>query len=399
MKFIISVCIIFMLVSCSEESYISETVSNFTEERPIEEVYDVYKEVARYNMSKVEPYDSIYLGANINNSRYENDINMFQEAVGKKHAVYVKEIYSTTSDKEIENFIFKNISNESIPYFIINFTNKDGDLSVENYRRIIGTMGKINHPIFVEVLPFPAKNKIESKKYTDFMIKMYDEIQLAGQNLNMVYPLDSEYSVLSYEYFAGNKYTDYVSIYMMSDTNDMYTDVLLSMEYLYNNLIETPIFLNVGVGHYSKEGHEYNIDTAIDKIEHIYTDVHEYSNIVGINYFDIDYSKTKITTTENYSVTRIDEILTEYKQLIKNEKFINIIVNNINGKRKIDMPYIGIKYDDELYISATILDSHYYKEYSKKIEDSYYISLKQLEKILKENKFIIDEQNKRIIIK
>lgn len=402
-------CVLFMasslLVSCESDSLLQETkeASSNRIDPIVEREYDVYEVVERKNPIDIEPSESVYLGASINNNIYKGDISKFERNFGKKHAVYVYNINVNTDKSEIEKDILACIKNNSVPYFVVDIKEKE-DFDLSKFDKLSECFTMYNHPAIIEIFPnyYKSKHGVEEYEYTEFFKNCYTLIKSNASNAYVVFPTDTSAPVVSKNVYVGEEYCDAVSINTFTTGSSEYNEAYKELDYLYNLFKSKPIVVNVGISHYSANGHRYYMYSAVNELIDFYDKVvDDYTSIFCINYYDLAFKENKISFNENYSISDTTEMKEAYKKAIKNDKLTGKITREATTTKRVKFPYKAIYVNDDIYINTKCIN--YYEpnlfDNLLKVDGEQYIELKKFQKYVKNKSVVVDENKLEIEVK
>ncbi len=398
--------LVLMLTGCQFNADYSEkivysqkevaTVSNSNTEI-IQKNYDLFEVFERNPIVDFEPNEDIYLGAYINNSHFNGDFEKFENEIEKKHAIYAYKISLDESEANIQKILLNAMVNEQIPYFVIEYNMKNGFdyLKLENISKKIG---QINYENLVEIMPINSNNNINNIEYINYFREGYNYFKKNSPSSSVVFPFDVTNIPFTLNYYVGDNFCDFVSIYYLDNgSNTNVTNPLSNIDLVYYSVPTKPVILNTAVSYYDNLNSKYNIESFESKLEAIYKNtIYRYNNIKAIVYWDIENSNDG----NMYNLEAFEEALEIYKDLISQDKFLSTKIYERNEFQEVMLPFEGISINDELYIDSSYFSDYSYKidHKTKNVDGKLFLYINDFVDELKSKKVIVNEENKKIKI-
>ncbi len=409
MRYFITLSLVFFLCSCEVfeddkqtfEKFHTEVVktSNSTD-MIVKGTYDIYEVFEREEPNLIEPKSDIYLGANINNSYYKNDFEKFESDVEMKHAIYMYDISLNESDTNIQKIVLQSLINNQIPYFSIKYDVTIG-FDINKLEELAKTIGQINYYNFVEIIPVSSEHNFDNDEYIKFFRESSNILKKYSPKSNIVFAYDNQNFPFTLDYYVGDEFCDFVSIYFLSNVSDKNINMTLSnIDNLYYVDTKKPILLNLGVSYFDAENNEYNTKLFEKKMNTIYKDVKKlYNNIKAVIYLDYDFQSDKYQ--DKYNLESYSEAIDVYKTVIIKDYFLSSKVYEGNFEQKVRLPFVAVLINEDIYV-----DTSYFKDYILKFnhntvtfDNKLYIDLYDFIKILDNKNIVVNEEDREIIIR
>ncbi len=401
--------IILIIFTTSCKSYKTNTLQEFqtdvvkaskNNDSIIQTSYDLFEIFEREKVIPFEPKDGIYLGANINNTYFNNDFKKFEKESGKKHAIYVYYITLDTTEAIIQKAMLQSILNNQIPYFVLKYDKSIGF----NYNKIESLsrkLGQIKYDNLVEIMPFSNDYDVNKDDYVKFFRVSHDIFKENSSSSSIVFAYNNEDIPFTLNYYPGDNYCDFVSIYELNNgTEKNTTNPLSNIDMLYYSVPNKPIILNIAISYFDDKNNVYTLDAFEEKANNIYSNVIvKYNNIKAIVYNDFD-NNVLINNNNMYNLESFNDAFKIYKTVIDNDFLLDSKVVEGVTKQEVLLPFEAFLVNEKIYIDTDYFDNYIYKytHKTKTINNKIYLEMYDFINELYNKKIAINEEERKITI-
>jgi len=365
---VIFLCIICILTGCKSSD--SSGLSKDEESINVDLQYNIKKMPyigylqKKITLSPYEPLHGAYLGAYVlANPEIEFDITRFEDMVGRQMAIAVR--HYQLGDPFPDKWLLECLARRKAPHIVItpdSLMLYDLEILETTAVRFKNTYGI---PVFIEFYPNP-KEFGDPTEYIAYFQKAKKIFAHHAPNTVFVWSIDMEDVYDSMIYYPGDDYVDWIGLrmYFPIYKNDEKYQVKVDeyLDYFYNIYQDKkPMMISkLAISHYSKKGHTFYINEAVDMISHLYSRLPtHYPRIKGINYIDIDNIKIAPSNTgnDNFSVSTEPKITKAYQDAISNSYFLEDVEQSKqeDGYEWMKMRTPIYEWDNHLYVSEEMI--------------------------------------------
>lgn len=327
-----------------------------------------------YTNAKYEPLRGTYLGAYIDQAYWvDSDINAFNERVGKNHATFFR--YVRYGQPFPEEWVQELVSAGAVPQIAWEPNNGLEQVQDDEYlRRFARLAGETGVPIFLrfasEMNGDWCAYSGDPDLYKEKWRLVYRIMAEEAPNVAMVWTVFTNPQDTILDYYPGDEYVDWVGvniysvIYYNADPNtpSLVRDPIELLDYVYKNFsARKPIHISEwAVVNYTVADEREYIDFAREMIMRMYNGIMEdRPRVKAVYYFDANIMETAPPgrRIRDYSVSRKEETLKVYQEVIRDDFYLSAVYDNVNleievnGKRLL-FDYRPIFDKDEIYVSA-----------------------------------------------
>ena len=344
-----------------------------------------------YTGAKYEPMDGAYLGAYVlQEVSINNDMNLFNQLVGKKHVTYFKYLgygkpFPTDWVNQVQEL-------GGIPH--IAWEPNDGLDSVQDdeyLRQFAKDSGAAKCPLFIrfasEMNGTWCAYSGDPTAYIDKWRLVHDVMQEEAPEAMMLWSVFTFPESQIERYYPGDDYVDWVGvnlynvIYHNNNHHIVATgeDPLRLLDFVYDTYsARKPIHISeYGVTHYTTTDDTYYNDYAIEKLTRLYGNLLDrYPRVKAITYFNVNnvdatndvYASRRIN---NYAITTENEIISTYAGLTQDERYLSNIQNAAgNYLEKLSFNYRYFMHESSLYVDLDFFTNNLGLKVIARLDDS-----------------------------
>ena len=363
-KLCVMMLVVFVLGGCAgptppglytEEA---EEVIAFGPARSME--YTLLIECPNYILGKFEPPRGIYTGAYIlSNPRVNFDIGEFEARVGP-HAIYRYNMM--LGDPFPMQWVLSCIAHRSTPYIAIDIDNFFDITLLENTAK---EFAQFQIPMFVEFAK--VRPTFNAYAYVAYFRQAREIFRRIAPHVAFVWAVELEDAFDAAAFYPGDDALDWVSIHMLQtlhsrpmrpgrQTSPYPYDVLNALRSFYLTFHrQKPIFVHVGVSHFSTYDYVYRMAEATEELKRIYsTIIGEFPRVKGIIYLDYNavISSRNQSIRDDFSVSSEVALAKVYRSIIEGENFLTRINTTSAGRQNTELfksPVSVLRVDDAFY--------------------------------------------------
>ena len=341
-------------------------------------------------LAMYEPADGVYLGAWL---RPDTTFRAFENKVGKRHAVYVHEMY--LDDDIPVNWLLQCIATLATPLFIVHPPQHVDEISDEDLEAEDLLMPSVPSffPFFGEIetpqpLTIEEQVVILARRFGAFNLPMFVAFYPPGHGLaadeyltlfRYARAVFMDYAPLtafvwvapdtritpSSTFFPGNDSVDWVALPLFSGRNayGFEKDILEDFRPFYMAFGEhKPIMLlPLGISHFSRADYVYNLHPAADEIRRVYHALGTAFPRVGMIVYGDAFIMTP-GTNDDFSITLEQDLIETYRQIIDENHFITSIDKDAsNGFRQastwVRSRFHGYYFENRVYIDTRTMEN------------------------------------------
>ena len=306
-------------------------------------------EADNYTLQKYEPKEGAYLGAYVYQDTLINgSMHEFNRLTGKKHASFF--LYVGYGQDFPQKWVEQVKQAGAIPHISWEPNNGLDEVKNDTYLREFAKKAReAGVPIFLrfasEMNGTWAAYSGDPQKYIEKWRLVHDVMEEEAPNVIMVWTVFTFPQATIKKYYPGDEYVDWVgvNIYNVVYHNNnknfsaWHEDPLELLDYVYDNYShKKPIQISeFGATHYTTTDGKYYEDFAIDKISRMYNGLKtKYPRVKSIFYFNVNnlINAPKGRRINNYALTDNENILKNYRELVKDKHFLSEIQPNLEGE-------------------------------------------------------------------
>lgn len=332
------------------------------------------EELEHYSGAKYEPLQGCYLGAYIDQAYWlHGDPGQFNEVVGKEHASFFR--YVGYGQPFPEEWVAELAATGAVPQIAWEPNAGLEQVQDDDYLRTFARQaGASGAPIFLRFASEVNGNWTSytgnPQEYIEKWRLVYRVMQEEAPNVAMVWAVFTHPQRTITTYYPGDDYVDWVGvnvysvIYENADPRrpSAERDPLALLSYVYDLFSDRkPIHISEwAVVNYTVADNQHYDAFAAAKIRRMYEGIiEEMPRIKAVYYFDANIAKTAPPDRRirDYSVSKKEETLAAYREVIAPDHFLSLIRDNVNLETRVngskltfeDLPILD---GDELYVSA-----------------------------------------------
>ena len=288
-------------------------------------------------------------------------IRSFNMQTGIPHTAFVREM---SLDAEIPTtWILQNMATQSTPVIVLtpphevdDYTNI-GDLITD----IAIGLGSYNLPMFVVFYPPWSGHGLGAPDYA-VIFRYARALFLAHAPLAaFVWVAPSTESTVRNPFFPGHDAVDWVGVSLLSRrSSDGLTDVIDNFIPFYHSFApHHPIaILPLGVSHFSRYDHTYNVDCAVAKIGSVLQALQGFPRVGLVAYGDAFGLGHMPGARDDFSITIEAELLAAYRNAVSASHFIYSLEHTSSPKYIWQRsPFMGMAHGSNFYVPVETLQS------------------------------------------
>lgn len=332
------------------------------------------EDLSGYTNAKYEPLQGVYLGAYIDQAYWINrDIQAFNERVGKDHASFFR--YASYGQPFPEKWVAEVAAAGAVPQIAWEPNKGLEPVQDDEYlRRFARQAGEAGVPIFLRFASemngdwcaYSGDPELYIEKWRLVHRVMAEE----APNVAMVWTVFTNPQDNILRYYPGDEYVDWVGVNIYSvlyynanpETPSLVWDPIELLDFIYKNFSERkPIHISEwATVNYTVADNKDHGDFAREMIRRMYEGIkEERPRVKAIYYFDANILETapEGRRIRDYSVSRKDEILKTYQEIIRDDFYLSAVQDNVNldievNGKKLSFKYRPIIDGEEIYVSA-----------------------------------------------
>jgi len=300
-----------------------------------------------------EPSEGIYLGAWLAPSISIRD---FLIQTGQNHAVFVHEMHL---DEEVPaNWVLQCMAALATPLFVIHPPEvSDPEIPIGDAISCLAQrLGSFNMPMFVVFYP-PGHGLIPAEYSIIFRYARAIFLSYAPQTA-FVWVAPSLESTIRNPFFPGSDAVDWVGVSLFAgrDGYGFARDIIEAFAPFYHGFqAHHPIMvLPLGVSHFTRYDHSYNIPEAEAEISRIYQALAGFPRVGLVAYADA--FGIAQTARDDFSISVEGRLMKAYGKAIENRHFISALEPNAtHGPRWTRSAFVGYYLDGNIYVDVDTL--------------------------------------------
>lgn len=332
------------------------------------------EDLSGYTNAKYEPLQGIYLGAYIDQAYWiSRDIQAFNERVGKDHASFFR--YASYGQPFPEKWVAEVAAAGAVPQIAWEPNKGLEPVQDDEYlRRFARQAGEAGVPIFLRFASemngdwcaYSGDPELYIEKWRLVHRVMAEE----APNVAMVWTVFTNPQDNILRYYPGDEYVDWVGVNIYSvlyynanpETPSLVWDPIELLDFIYENFSgRKPIHISEWAAvNYTVADNKDHGDFAREMIRRMYEGIkEERPRVKAIYYFDANILETapEGRRIRDYSVSRKDEILKTYQEIISDDFYLSSVQDNVNldievNGKKLSFKHRPIIDGEEIYVSA-----------------------------------------------
>jgi len=303
-----------------------------------------------------EPTDSIYLGAWL---APDMSIRDFNDKVGQRHAVFVHEMH--IDDEVPANWVLQCIAALATPLIMLHPAANDAEDAM--LARLAQNLGAFDLPMFVAFYPHgtgavPAHGLTPAEYSIAFRYARAVFLRYAP-HVAFVWVAPSLQSTIRNPFFPGSDVVDWVGVPLLSYRNSdgFAADIIADFAQFYQTFqAHHPIMaLPLGVSHFSRADHVYQLEAASAEITRIYRELMGFPRLGLVIYADAFGIGRGMQ--DDFSITLEDQLIKAYSAAISTRHFaIQLEQNARQGPRWVRSASTGYLWEGQIFINTNTLD-------------------------------------------
>lgn len=324
-----------------------------------------------------EPNNGVYLGAWL---RQETTFRAFETAVGKRHAVFVNELF-LGEDLPV-TWLLQCIAAQATPLFIIHAPDDEITEIETEYNNVFNTdyfleeysispeehivelakrMGAFNLPMFVAF--YPPGHNLTPSEYTILFRYARAVFMAYAPLVSFVWVAPDTKTTLSNPFYPGHDSVDWVGVSLFSerDESGFKQDILDVFDPFYREFsLHKPIMiLPLGISHLSSINFGYSINCASQEIKRVYNAFAASFPRVGLVVYG-DAFIIDAYSSDDFSITLDRELTESYATAISCEAFLSVLDKNASagfrgGHQWVRSAFSGYYYNNNIYVDTLTL--------------------------------------------
>ncbi|MCL1884199.1 MAG: hypothetical protein FWF81_10690 [Defluviitaleaceae bacterium] len=302
-----------------------------------------------------EPLDGAYIGAWL---APENTIRVFEYESGKRHAVYVSEVF--LGDEIDISWLLHCIASLATPMFVVHPPNNPelddipiGDLILHLAKRL----GSFNLPMFVAFMP---EHDLMPAEYSLLFRSSRNAFRAHAPMAAFVWVAPEHTATPQSAFYPGHASVDWVALPLLANwSSDYYfTDVLSMFENFYNAFHEyKPVMVfPFGVSHFTLGDYNYRLNPAADEISRLFNEFKNFPRLGMIIYADAFTILRGFS--DDFSVSREPVLINAYAEAISSRHFLSSLERYVDkSTRWARSAYKGYFWEGRIYISQNTLEN------------------------------------------
>jgi|GEM_PF-1950818 len=332
------------------------------------------EDLSGYTNAKYEPVKGVYLGAYIDQAYWiKRDIKAFNERVGKKHASFFR--YVTYGQPFPEKWVAEVVAAGAVPQIAWEPNKGLEHVQDDEYLRSFARQaGETGVPIFLryasEMNGDWCAYSGDPELYIEKWRLVHRVMEEEAPNVAMVWTVFTNPQGNILQYYPGDEYVDWVGVNVYSvlyynanpETPSLVRDPIELLDFVYKNFSERkPIHISEWAAvNYTVADNKDHGDFAREMIRRMYEGIKkERPRVKAIYYFDANIMETAPAgrRIRDYSVSRKDEILKTYQEIISDDYYLSAVKDNINPDIEVNGKRLSFKHrpiidGEEIYVYA-----------------------------------------------
>jgi len=307
--------------------------------------------------SVYEPADGIYLAAWLTPHTTKRE---FVQQTGQDHAAFVRDIH--IGDDIPVTWIIQCIAVMATPIFIVHppRAEQENDPEFEIWEQIAELaqqLGGFNLPMFVAFYPPVSGHGLIPAEYS-FIFRYARSLFLSyAPQVAFVWVAPALNSTIRNPFFPGSDVVDWVgvSLFASRGSNGLANVIEAFTPFYHRFQAHHPIMvLPLGVSHFSRYDHAYNIADATAEIMRIYQALAGFPRVGLIAYGDV--FGINPTRRDDFSITIDNRLMAAYSEAVANSHFVSSLeTNTARSSRWVRSEYVGYVKEGRLYIDINTL--------------------------------------------
>ena len=304
--------------------------------------YTLLIEEPDYIPARYEPASGCYLGAYIlPDKTIGGSIRTFESITGKSHAIYVNEM--VLGGEYPLSWVLECIAARTTPCLVVNPSNAYEPFDYTLLEQTARDIGRLNVPVFVQVLPFAKEMKYDREGYLSFFTEARRLLGEYAPQAALVWA--AENTADSAAFYPGDENVDWVGV--CGAARD---DIAAMDEFIQAYQRQKPIMLTgFGVSHYSTENSDYKIEYAAMRLADAYADITKrYPRVKAVLYRnenELDLGLDEGEIRRDFTVTTEETLTAAYAAAIADERLLSALEKDNNWRGGALMNARGSAYD------------------------------------------------------
>jgi len=316
--------------------------------------YSVFFESEPIRLAMHEPPSGTLIGMYTDTISLDNRvIRQVESLTGVSHATFMEAML--LGDPFPQMWILECMAEQKIPITVI-LPPEDGNpfnlQLMDTLSQTAAAFGSFNLPMFIVFYPVPANSRWSPDDYIAFFRHARAIFAVHAPKAAFIWSVDVGLEDFK-AFYPGELAADWVGLSVFCQEPDTLERALE----FYHTFQETaPIMLNLGIAHFSIDGHRYSISEAAATLELIYkTVLEEFPRVRMINYMNlslIDYSG------HDYRVSGDPALREAYRNSVQMPGFLTRLPNNIediDAVQAIRSAYYAYIEDGHIYLDVRIV--------------------------------------------
>ena len=333
-------------------------------ETPPSVLYDLYIEADGISLAKFEPEKGCYTGAYIEEDvLFNGEIEEFEEQIGVSQPLYAR--YMRLDEEYPYPFVLSCVKNLKTPVLIIEPTENGSWFDEAALLKTAAAIGSVRVPTFVVFYPITEKSRFDVDGYVAFFQKAYEQFSSLAPNAAIIWSIPHYDIQNKNAFYPGDRYTDWIGLSILSEITGgetVYDSIYDKIDYMYYLYQRTkPLFLTVGISHYSTINNTYYTAEAKTALSGLYEKVRlSYPRIKSVLYLDVNYADKNVEKDgNNYLLSEEETLSAAYSSALLPGHFLKELEKpDIVQKASlaIKSPFKAVKFEDKYYIAKNSIE-------------------------------------------
>ena len=312
--------------------------------------------------------DGVYLGAWL---RPDVSFSAFEDLVGKKHAVYVHDMF--LGDEFPYTWLLRCIAAQAHPLIILRQPIRPlasqlyaADFPLAELADFAWRLGSYNLPMFVAFYPLESGHNMSASDYVLLFRYARAIFRAHAPMVAFVWTppgwpvIDGEIPTYSSVFFPGADVVDWVGLPLFA-TRDAYGFAVCVLEiltpfYLAFQRHKPIMILPLGISHFSRLDYVYHIQEGADEILRIYRDILAgFPRVRLIVYMD---TRDVLTLQDDFTITQESALMDAYQKAVSDMRFISNLGEGVrDGKLWLRSAFNGYYLDGSVLLDIKMLET------------------------------------------